>query len=82
MTSIQHVFQNSILSSYELGLYEPIARKARHEAAKLAKRDPDFGRAIELWHELASSPEPSIEALEQLAIYYERYEGNYVQLFV
>jgi uncharacterized protein len=60
-------------------LPEPIARKARHEAAKLAKRERDFGRATELWNELADSSEPSFEALEQLAIYYERREKDYNQ---
>lgn len=58
-------------------LPEPIARKAKHEAARLAKRERDFGRAIELWNELASSVEPSFEALEQLAIHYERRENDY-----
>jgi uncharacterized protein YprB with RNaseH-like and TPR domain len=53
-------------------LPEPIARRARHEAARLAKRERDFGRATELWTELASSSKPSWEALEQLAIYSER----------
>ena len=58
-------------------LPEPIARRAKHEAARLAKRERDFSRAIELWHELANSEQPSFEALEQLAIYYERHERNY-----
>lgn len=59
------------------GLPEPIDRRARHEAAKLARRERDFGRAMELWHELANSKESSLEALEQLAIHYERRERNY-----
>ena len=58
-------------------LPELIARKAKHEAATLARRERDFGRAIELWNELASSAEPSFEALEQLAIHHERREKNY-----
>lgn len=66
---------------YELslaaGLPAPVARKASHEAAKLAKRERDFGRAIELWNELAGSIEPSLEALEQLALHYERRERDY-----
>jgi uncharacterized protein len=65
--------------SLKAELPEPIARKARHEAAKLAKRERDFGRATELWNELADSSEPSFEALEQLAIYYERREKDYSQ---
>jgi len=60
-------------------LPDPIARKAKREAARLAKRERDFGRAIELWNELADSSEPSFEALEQLAIYYERRERDYAQ---
>jgi uncharacterized protein len=59
------------------GLPEPIARKAKHAAARLAKRERDFGRATELWDELANSAEPSFEALEQLAIHYERRERDY-----
>jgi uncharacterized protein YprB with RNaseH-like and TPR domain len=59
------------------GLPEPIARRARHELARLAKRELDFGRAFELWNQLADSSEPSFEALEQLAIHYERRERNY-----
>jgi uncharacterized protein YprB with RNaseH-like and TPR domain len=58
-------------------LPEPIARQARHEAARLAKRERDFRRATELWNELADSSQPSFEALEQLAIYYERKEKDY-----
>ena len=60
-------------------LPELIARKAKHEAAKLAKREQDFSRAIELWNELADSSEPSFEALEQLAIHYERGERDYAE---
>jgi tetratricopeptide (TPR) repeat protein len=59
------------------GLPEPIARRASHELARLAKRQLDFGRAFELWNQLADSSEPSFEALEQLAIHYERRERNY-----
>ena len=58
-------------------LPEPIARRARNEAARLAKRERDFGRATELWNELASSSEPSWEALEQLAIYSERHAHDF-----
>ena len=62
--------------SVDRGLPEPIARRAMHEAANLAKRDGDFGRAVELWRELAGSSDKSFEALEQLAIYYERRKRN------
>ena len=58
--------------SLDAGLPETTARRARHEAAKFAKRDLDFGRATDLWQQLAASKEPSFEALEQLAIHYER----------
>jgi uncharacterized protein YprB with RNaseH-like and TPR domain len=61
----------------DAGLPEPMDRRARHEAAKLARRERDFGRAMELWHGLARSKESSLEALEQLAIHYERRDRNY-----
>ncbi len=63
--------------SLAAGLPATVARKARHEAARLAKRERDFGRAIELWNQLAGSIEPSLEALEQLALHYERRERDY-----
>jgi len=65
--------------SLDIGLPEIVARKAMHEAANLAKRDCDFARAAELWHELSDSNEPSIEALQQLAIHYERRENDYIE---
>jgi hypothetical protein len=65
--------------SLDQGLPKTIARRAVHDAAKFAKREGDIARAIELWRELASSPDPSFEALEQLAIYYERCERNAVE---
>jgi uncharacterized protein YprB with RNaseH-like and TPR domain len=65
--------------SLHIGLPESVARKATHEAAKFAKRAGDLGRATELWQELVASKEPSIEALEQLAIHYERQKKNYVE---
>jgi len=63
--------------SLAAGLPANVARKARHEAARLAKRERDFGRAIELWNELVESVEPSVEALEQLALHYERRDRDY-----
>jgi tetratricopeptide (TPR) repeat protein len=60
----------------EAGLPATIDRAARHELARLAKRQREFGRAAELWQELAASPVPSFEACEQLAIHYERRAGN------
>jgi uncharacterized protein YprB with RNaseH-like and TPR domain len=60
----------------EAGLPATIDRAARHELARLAKRQREFGRAAELWQELAASPIPSFEACEQLAIHYERRAGN------
>lgn len=49
---------------------------AQRELAQMAKRQRDYGRATELWQQLArsrsaKSPEVAIEAYEQLAIYYE-----------
>ena len=60
----------------EAGLPATIDRAARHELARLAKRQREFGRATELWQELAASPIPSFEACEQLAIHYERRARN------
>ena len=59
------------------GLPEPIARRAKHEAARLAKRERDFGQAIGFWHGLANPPRPSFEALEQLAIYHEHRDRDF-----
>lgn len=63
--------------SLSAGLPAAVASKARHQAARLAKREQDFGRAVELWKELAAAVQPSVEALEQLALHYERRERNY-----
>ncbi|HEX3851568.1 MAG TPA: ribonuclease H-like domain-containing protein [Polyangiaceae bacterium] len=63
----------------EVGLPPPIDRAARHELARLAKRQREYDRAAELWQELAASPAPSFEACEQLAIHYERRAGNPVE---
>jgi len=54
------------------------ARMAQRELAQMAKRQRDYGRATELWRQLARScsaktPEVAIEACEQLAIYYEHH---------
>jgi uncharacterized protein YprB with RNaseH-like and TPR domain len=67
------------------GLPGELDRAARRELARLAKRERDFGRATELWGELAvgaqhSSPiaaeegvDAALEAYEQLAMYYEHH---------
>ncbi len=60
----------------DAGLPQAIDRNARHELARLARRDGDFSRAAELWQELACESGPSFEACEQLAIHYERREGS------
>ena len=49
---------------------------AQRELAQMAKRQRDYGRATELWQQLArcrsaKTPDVAIEAYEQLAIYYE-----------
>ena len=54
------------------GLPAPIDHSARHELARLARRERDFTRAAGLWNELAQGATPSFEACEQLAIHYER----------
>jgi uncharacterized protein YprB with RNaseH-like and TPR domain len=54
------------------GLPAPVDRSARHELARLARRERDFTRAAGLWSELTRGTTPSFEACEQLAIHYER----------
>ena len=54
------------------GLPETVDLRARHELARLAKRQSDFGYAAELWHGLAEASTGSFEACEQLCIHYER----------
>jgi len=56
----------------ETGLPPKVDRTARHALARLAKRERDFVRAAELWHELAYDLGPNAEACEQLAMEYER----------
>jgi hypothetical protein len=55
------------------GLPVELDLAARRELAHLAKRDRDFARANELWETLADNAEASLEAFEQLAIYYEHH---------
>ena len=56
----------------DAGLPKSVDRTARHELARLVKRERDYRRAAELWEELASESGPSFEACEQLAIHYEK----------
>jgi uncharacterized protein YprB with RNaseH-like and TPR domain len=58
------------------GLPAPVDRMARHELARLARRERDFTRAADLWGELVRGATPSFEAGDQLAIHYERRLGN------
>jgi hypothetical protein len=58
------------------GLPRPVDRVARHELARLVKRERNYIRAAELWHELADDAGSSFEACEQLAIHYERRVGD------
>lgn len=62
------------------GLPRQVDRRARHELARLVKRQRNFVRAADLWHELshelAGDGGPSFEACEQLAIHYERRAGD------
>ena len=54
------------------GLPAAIDHTARHELARLARRERDFDSAALLWSELAQGTTPSFEACEQLAIHLER----------
>jgi len=47
-------------------------RAAKCSLARLAKRDGDFARALELWEGMAGNSREGLEAYEQLAIYFER----------
>jgi uncharacterized protein YprB with RNaseH-like and TPR domain len=58
------------------GLPAAMDHTARHELARLARRERDFARAAGLWSELAEGALPSFEACEQLAIHYERREAD------
>jgi len=59
------------------GLPRAVDRIARRELAGLAKRDRDFARAASLWEDLLGDSSDglgaSLDAYEQLAIYYEHY---------
>jgi uncharacterized protein len=61
------------------GLPAPVDDSARHELARLARRERDFARAAGLWTELAQGATPSFEACEQLAIHYERRAADPAQ---
>ena len=67
----------------DLGLPAEFRPRARRELAQLAKRRGDHEGAALLWRELAAeatdSPEDSIHACEQMAVYYERRLRDYVQ---
>jgi hypothetical protein len=54
------------------GLPVAVDSSARHELARLARRERDFNAAAALWTELARGSTLSCEAFEQLAIHYER----------
>jgi hypothetical protein len=58
------------------GLPESVDLRARHELARLAKREGDFGYAAELWRGITEASHSSFEACEQLCIHYERRVGN------
>jgi uncharacterized protein len=53
------------------GLPDDAGRSARHQLARLAKRDGDFPLANSLWEKLCSESREGLMAYEQLAIYYE-----------
>lgn len=58
------------------GLPTAVDHTARHELARLARRERDFNRAAALWTQLAGGATPSFEACEQLAIHHERRAGG------
>jgi uncharacterized protein YprB with RNaseH-like and TPR domain len=56
-----------------IGLPAEIRPKARRELALMAKRRGEHARAAEIWLEIVDDPESSVQACEQLTIYFERY---------
>ncbi len=74
----RHLYERALRE----GLPGALDRAARRELAALAKRDGDLGRAVGLWEELSGDSGEqrggeaqdlfSLEAYEQLAIFYER----------
>jgi uncharacterized protein len=56
----------------DCGLPKPAQQIAQRELAFLAKRGHDFELANELWGQLLDNAAESLNAYEQLAIYYER----------
>jgi len=59
-----------------IGLPAEIRPKARRELAMMAKRRGEHTRAAEIWLEIVDDPESSVQACEQLTIYFERYVKN------
>jgi uncharacterized protein YprB with RNaseH-like and TPR domain len=58
------------------GLPAPLDRAARHDLARLAKRERNFPLANSLWEELCGDSRGGLEAYEQLAIYYEHHVSD------
>jgi uncharacterized protein YprB with RNaseH-like and TPR domain len=62
------------------GLPSGVAGKARSDLARLAKRERDFHRSRQLWQEVAEEDSAlGLQALEQLAIHYERHGNDLAQ---
>jgi uncharacterized protein YprB with RNaseH-like and TPR domain len=61
------------------GLPPPLDRAARHDLARLAKRERNFPLANSLWEELCGDLREGLEAYEQLAIYYEHHARDSVR---
>jgi len=57
----------------EIGLPDEFRPMALQELALLAKRRGQHSRAAEIWEEIVNEPQGSLNACEQLAIYYERH---------
>jgi len=64
-------------SALDAGLPEEYRSGATRELALMAKRRGERERAATLFRELVTDPEETVFACEQLAMYYERHEGDF-----
>jgi hypothetical protein len=64
--------QSACAQALAIGLPPDVRPKAQKELALLAKRRGEYGRAAEIWKEMAADSQDEVHACEQLAIHYER----------
>ncbi len=64
--------QLACAQAVDVGLPLEFHTRAQCDLALMAKRQGDYLRAAELWHEIADDSEDYLHACEQLAMHYER----------